>query len=102
MALTPRSPKGDLPASVGTLATMASKGFAGPITLVNKTAGAITCNVYLSSGGTRKRITPKDLSIGAGEKWEPGTIYPMASGDLVEGDASGATSIEYNVGIVEL
>jgi hypothetical protein len=101
MALTLRSPKGDLPSSVGTLATFASQGFAGPISLVNKTGAAVTCNIYLNTGGTRKRITPQNLSLGAGEQWAPGLIWPAAASDLVEGDASAATSIEYTVGILE-
>jgi hypothetical protein len=71
------------------------------ITLVNATAGALTVNLYLKAGATSRRICPKDLTLGAGEMLETDRDYTLEDGDLIEGDASSATSIDYTISGIE-
>lgn len=71
------------------------------IILVNTDASARTVNIYIKmSGGTSRRIIAKDLSLAAGASyWVP--ISPSAlrlsAGDLIEGDASAATVVDYTI-----
>ena len=95
--------EGQLAASKGTIYTApgATQVIIKTITLVNETAGALTCNLYLNAGSTSRRIIPKDLSLGAGESLETDTDYTLEASDLVEGDASSATSIDYTINGIE-
>lgn len=58
---------GQLAATIGDLYTSASTDAATTITLVNTDSVARTVNLYHTpSGGTARRVIPKDLSLGAG------------------------------------
>jgi len=58
---------GQLSDSTGDLYTADSADVVATITLVNTHTSALTCNLYLTpSGGTARRIIPKDLSLGIG------------------------------------
>lgn len=68
-------------------------------TLVNTDASARTINIYVKrSGSVSRRIVPKDMSIAAGASVEfgrDGRPYSLSAGDVIEGDASAATTIDY-------
>lgn len=88
---------GQLPATKGTLYTVpASTNAAAKVTLVNTDTVARTVNIYVNKSGTSRRVSPKDLSLGAGEKWS-GSLHSLEAADLVEGDASAATVVDYVV-----
>ncbi len=95
--------EGQLANSKGTLYTVpaSTQTVVKTITLVNATAGSLTCNLYLKSGATSRRIIPKDMSLGAGESLETDTDYTLEAADLIEGDASSATSIDFTINGIE-
>jgi len=58
---------GQLPSSIGDLYTADSVDLVSTITLTNTDSVARTVNLYLTpSGGTARRLIPKDLSLGIG------------------------------------
>lgn len=63
------------------------------ITLVNVTAGAITVNVYIKKT-TSRRVIPKDHSLAAGAAYYVTVPFALGAGDIIEWDASAATSID--------
>ena len=95
--------EGQLAATKGTIYTTpgSTQTIVKTITLVNTTAGALAINLYIKSGATSRRITPKDMSLGAGELLESDRDYTLEAGDLIEGDAASATSVDYTVNGVE-
>jgi|TARA_R100001530_G_scaffold14968_2_gene13414 hypothetical protein len=95
--------EGQLAASKGTIYTtpVSTQTIIKTMTLVNTSAGALTCNLYIKAGLTSRRIIPKDLSLGAGQALETDTDYTLEAGDLIEGDASSATSIDYTISGIE-
>jgi hypothetical protein len=95
--------EGQLAGAKGTIYTVPSvtQTVIKTITLVNTTAGALTVNLYINSSGTSRRIIPKDLSLGAGEALETDRDYTLEAGDLIEGDASSATSIDFTISGIE-
>lgn len=91
---------GQLPNAKGTLYTVPALTqvfLAG--TLVNTDVSARTVNIYVKrSGSTSRRILPKDLSMAAGASVEfgrDGRPFALSAGDIVEGDASAATVVDY-------
>lgn len=94
---------GQLAGTKGTLYTVpgATQAIIKSITLVNTSASPVTVNIYLKPGATSRRITPKDLSIPAGALVEIVSGYTLGAGDLVEGDASAATTVDYTINGVE-
>lgn len=92
---------GQLPNAKGTLYTCPASTIAhvSHIILCNATAGAITVNLYVKrSGSTSRRIYTKDASLAGGAYVKlPGedTAYRLSAGDVIEGDASAATSVDY-------
>lgn len=95
MAITFIDSNGQLPATKGTLHTMTNPGTIR-VTLVNTDTVSRTFNLYVNPTGTSRRIAPKDSTLGAGEKYisDPQTLQ---AGDLVEGDGSAATIVDYKV-----
>jgi hypothetical protein len=71
------------------------------ITLVNTDVAARTCNLYLNRTGTSRRIIPKDKSLAAGDALVFDTKFTLGASDLVEGDASAATVVDYVISVVE-
>lgn len=90
---------GQLPSSKGTLYTVppGATTIIVTITLVNTDSAARTVDLYLNRTGTSRRIISKDLSIAAGNSLEHTTRHTMEAGDLLEGDASAATVVDYTV-----
>lgn len=67
------------------------------ITLVNNDSANRTCNVYLNRSGTRRRISPKDLTVRAGYMVELDSGYSLQAGDAIEASASAADVIEWTL-----
>ncbi len=94
---------GQLAAAKGTLYTVPAltQTIIKSVTFVNTTAGALTVNLYTNTTGTSRQIIPVDLSLGAGESMETSVDYTLEAGDLLEGDASSATSVDYTISGIE-
>lgn len=94
---------GQLPAAKGTLYTVpgATQTILRSITLVNTDSVARTVNIYVNRTGTSRRIIPKDQSIQPGASTHVAIIVTLEAGDLVEGDASVATIVDYTLSGVE-
>lgn len=88
---------GQLAAVKGTLYTTpaSTQTIVKSITLVNTDASARTVNLYVNATGTSRRIIPKDLSLGAGESYVFNEVLTLEAADLIEGDASAATVVDY-------
>ncbi len=89
---------GQLPATIGDLYTSASTDAATTITLVNTDSVARTVNLYHTpSGGTARRVIPKDLSLSAGYSVviDGGDIRVIGTdGSLQTGTALGASEVK--------
>lgn len=94
---------GQLPNTKTTLYTVPGSTAAGIAIarLVNTDSSARTANFYVKkSGGTSRRIIPKDYSLAVGallSVLEPGEVIPLQAGDIIEGDASAATVVDYTI-----
>ena len=88
---------GQLAAAKGTLYTVpAATNAAVKVTLVNTDASARTINLYTNKTGTSRRFSPKDMNLLVGALWTSG-IQTLETGDLIEGDASSATVVDYTI-----
>lgn len=85
---------GQLPIAKATLFTATATTILKSLTLVNSDVVARTVNVYLHNG-TSRRITPANLSLAAGNAYYDDTVRVLMAGDLIEGDASAATIVDY-------
>lgn len=94
MALTPFNTNGQLPNAKGTLYTATATVIIRSVRLVNTDSSARTVNLYVKTG-TSRRIIPKDLSLAVGAAYLDDTGFELNSGDLIEGDASAATVVDY-------
>lgn len=93
---------GQLPLTKGTLYTVPASTNAGiRVTLVNADTVARTVNLYSNKTGTSRRFCPKDLSLGPGEEFTS-RLQTLEAGDLIEGDASAATIVDYTVNGLEV
>lgn len=99
---TQNSAEGQLPNAKATLYTTpaATKTLVKQIILVNVTAGAITINIYFKRG-TSRNILPKTYSMAAGAQAKEDLNSILLTGDLIEGDASAAASIDYWISVIE-
>lgn len=71
------------------------------ITYVN-TGANVTVNLYVKpSGGTSRRIIPMAMVLLAGYLMEEDQVITLEAGDVLEGDASIATQVDFTVGGVE-
>lgn len=101
MALTVKTlADGQLPTVKAALYTAPAAG-AGVkfFRLVNASASVVTLNLYLKkSGGTSRRIVPKDYSLAAGallDVLDAVQAIGMETGDAIEGDCSAGTAVDY-------
>lgn len=95
--------EGQLPNAKGTLYTVpaVTQTIAVLITLVNSGAGTNNVNIYINSGGTSRRISVLDQPMGTGEKIEIRGPFTLEAADLIEGDATNATEVDYTINGVE-
>lgn len=95
---------GQLANSKGTLYPVPSdtEALVNSITLVNTDSSARTVNLYVQKDGSNsRRIIPKDLSIAAGASFIYDSVITLEAADLIEGDASAATVVDYVINGVE-
>jgi len=99
MASVEQLADGQLPDSTGDLYTATSKTIINTMTFVNTDSSAITMNVYLTpSGGTARRISPKDMSLADGDMAILDDEITLDTGDKIQGDASTADVVDYTIG----
>lgn len=100
MSMAGKSVSGQLPNSKTTLYTClypATSGILKRAVLTNVAVAARTVNLYLNG----ERLLPPNLSLGIGEAAEVDGVFCLSQGDIVEGDASATTSVDYVLSIVE-
>lgn len=71
------------------------------ITLANTDTAERTANVYITRGGTRRRISPKDLNLRPRYLVTLNDGYSLQAGHKIEFDASAAGVIEYSIHGIE-
>jgi hypothetical protein len=89
---------GQLPAAKGTLYTVPAATIVVITSFSLAHAGAAdrTVNLYVNRSGTSRRIIGKDRTLAVGESIEKDkTSIVLETGDLIEGDASAASEIDY-------
>lgn len=86
--------EGQLPATKTTLFTAASPTIIKSITLVNTDSVARTVNLYIKRT-TSRHIIPVNLSLAAGACYADDLNRVLGTGDILEGDASSASVIDY-------
>jgi hypothetical protein len=95
---------GQLPNSKGTLYTVggATSTIIKKITCVNTNTTTESVNLYIKrSGSTSRRICPKDLQLAAGYMAVDDEEHALAAGDLIEGDTTTASKVDYIIEGVE-
>ena len=94
---------GQLASTKGTLYTTPTgiETIIKTITLVNTDTSARTVNLYVKPGATSRRIIPKDLSLAVGAQFEWEGTITLEAADLIQGDASVATVVDYVINGVE-
>jgi hypothetical protein len=97
---------GQLPAAKGTLYTTPALTYALVTVVLVATGGApVTVNLYLKrSGSSSRRIIGKNLSMDPGDCAyvdHEGRPFALSPGDLIEGDASSATEVDYTIDGIE-
>lgn len=101
MAITLKVADGQLAAAKATIYTAANPAVILGIVLVNTSAAAVNVNLYVNRSGTSRRITEVSQSIPANGRYEDSGRYTLEASDLLEGDASAATTVDYTVSAVE-
>ena len=101
MAFTYKSlADGQLAAAKATLYTVPASTTAAikQICYTNTDAVDRTVNLYVKrSGSSSRRIIPKDMLLAAGNTmyWGDADTMELSTGDIIEGDASSATIVDY-------
>lgn len=88
-----------LPNAKTTLYTCpAGKTCSFKVSYVNVDASARTVNLYIKrSGSSSRRVIPKDLTMSAGDAMHYGDDddpHELSAGDIIEGDASAAATVD--------
>ena len=66
------------------------------IILVNSHSSALVVNLYFkASGGTSRRISPKDYSLAAGAMTEIDKPITMEAADILEGSGGTASKVDF-------
>ena len=84
--------------NTSTLATSGEKNLpmiVGPFTVVNKTAGAITANVYMVSGVDLYCIAPHNVSINANEMYQGDNTVVMLATEKIRVQVSGSVDFDF-------
>lgn len=66
-------------------------------TLVNKTGGAVTCNVYMISGARTVSIAPLNKSINTGEIYTDEIPRLIDNGEVVRLATTGSVDYLFNI-----
>lgn len=92
---------GQLAAGKGTIYTTpaATQTIVQSIILVNSHDSALVVNVYFkASGGTSRRISPKDYSLAAGAMMEVlEKPQNLEAADILEGSGGTASKVDYTI-----
>lgn len=100
MAITPNIlADGQLSATAATtIFTASAATYLTHIVFVNTSAADVTMNLYIKNGAsTTRRQLPKDMTVAAGEAFYWGGRFSLASGDLVQADASTGSVVDFTV-----
>jgi hypothetical protein len=92
---------GQLPSSKGTLFTVPSLNVAilKSIILVNTdTVNPMTVNLFANFGSGSRRITPTDMILPPGAKYEDSSNVTLEAGDILEGSCSSAAKVDFSLG----
>jgi len=95
---------GQLASSKGTIYTAptAKQAIIKKITLVNTNTSAEAVNLYFkASGGTSRRIIPKDLTLGIGYLLVMDDEQTLEAADIIEADTTTASKVDFVVTGVE-
>lgn len=95
---------GQLAAAKGTIYTTpaATQTIAKKITLVNTHTSAEAVNLYFkASGGTSRRIIPKDYSLATGAELVMRDEVFLEAADILEGDTTTASKVDFVISGVE-
>lgn len=78
-----------------TLHSVTVTGIIGEILLTNTDSSTRTVNIYVNRTGTDRRIGGKDVSVPAGGYRKLSVAVAVASGDVIKGDASAGSVVDY-------
>lgn len=94
---------GELPSTKGTLysAPADKTAIVRSIVLVNKTASAVTVNIYGNFTGTSRHLIPKDMQLQPGARYDDDMPITLDFADYIEGDASSASAVDFVLNGVE-
>ncbi len=72
------------------------------VTLVNTSSSPVNVNLYFkASGGTSRRITPKDLEIEGNGLAVVDDEQTLEAADIIEGDATFGSTVDFTISGVE-
>ena len=95
---------GQLATSKGTLYTAptSTQAIIKKVTLVNTSSGTVKVNLYFkASGGTSRRTIPKDIELAGGNLLVVDDEQTLEAADILEGDATSGTTIDYSISGVQ-
>ncbi len=95
---------GQLTASKGTIYTCpaATQTIVQSIILVNSHSSALVVNIYFkASGGTSRRISPKDYSLAAGAMMEVDKPVTLEAADILEGSGGTVEKVDFTISGIE-
>lgn len=94
---------GTLPTTKSTLYTVpvSTRTIIKTITYVNNHTSVVNVNLYINSSGTSRKIIPKNMAFTSGYSLETDEEYTLEAGDLIEGDASVISVIDYTINGIE-
>jgi hypothetical protein len=90
---------GQLPAAKGTLFTATVVTYEKTISLCNVGGATETVKIYfnrLAGGAISRRI--RTIVLAPDASYEFTTALPMVAGDLIEGETTNATAVDYAIG----
>jgi len=91
---------GQLAAAKATIYTSptATQTIVQSIVLVNSHTSALVVNLYFkASGGTSRRISPKDYSLAAGAMMEIDKAVTLEAADILEGSGGTASLVDFTI-----
>lgn len=92
---------GQLPNSKGTLYTASGAAVIKSIILVNTNTTTEVVNLYHYAATASTRLIPKDTSLAAGYSLVFDTMVTMANGELIQGDTTTASKVDYTISGVD-